>query len=608
MKHRKLSVRSSLTTLGVLVASMTLFAPGADAEQFDIVSCRAVNANVTECRIDRPNPKQPRTNYPQVAFRGGDAVTVHAGGCVQTGGRGQTWKSYTHPQGSDSGRLYSGTILIPGATPGDTLVRIGGWIDKRLPIPHNAPPSHLSLGYQDDGYGDNGYYSHDNGNNDQCKGVGAAWVTVTIEHNAAPTTQRESPLDLAWDLIDDNELPLNPKWGYQLAHNNQAPNVPQLCGLPNRSDFGLCSTQQPTRDTADGWNAFVCHTLDSVKEFFAGGSDMKLDHYNWFNSTYSGTLTWDSHSSDDDYNFYLLPDGGGGVTTANCDPKTGCQIGLEFDSDETIDHFNSNWWNTFHRAVDGNNTLAASMVHGKRAIVVGLVGLDCEHSCYTEIHPVQAMAIEVDPNPNDNHWAIFVRNAGDEGYCSQDEHFLETQSLTFRLPRKGANSVAEIAPTQFRSNNPAARMSNIHLVPNEGALVTFQLPPYSAHGLVDGELVLRWGVSAGAPQHPQPQPQLVAMKHTGDTRHELLTSKMTTQQRATFESFMKRKTNATVAPQSHPLQRFQISGPPPRTGKTPKQLYGHGHSANMDAKGKHHKAAVCAAYNKQIPGHPHACD
>ena len=34
------------------------------------------------------------------------------------------------------------------------------------------------LGYEDDGYGDNGYYSHDNGTGNQCLDVGDAWVTL----------------------------------------------------------------------------------------------------------------------------------------------------------------------------------------------------------------------------------------------------------------------------------------------------------------------------------------------------------------------------------------------------------------------------------------------
>ena len=37
-----------------------------------------------------------------------------------------------------------------------------------------------SVWREDDGYSDNGYYSHDDGTNNQCKGVDNAWVSLTI--------------------------------------------------------------------------------------------------------------------------------------------------------------------------------------------------------------------------------------------------------------------------------------------------------------------------------------------------------------------------------------------------------------------------------------------
>jgi hypothetical protein len=67
--------------------------------------------------IDEPNVVQPATEYKQIRFQPGDEVTISAGGCVQTGGSGKTWKSYTNPLGGDADHLYSGTIYIPGAMP-----------------------------------------------------------------------------------------------------------------------------------------------------------------------------------------------------------------------------------------------------------------------------------------------------------------------------------------------------------------------------------------------------------------------------------------------------------------------------------------------------------
>src|ERR1700761_737493 len=41
-------------------------------------------------------------------------VIVSAGGCVQTGGKGLTWKRYVDPQGANSDRFYHGIIGMPG--------------------------------------------------------------------------------------------------------------------------------------------------------------------------------------------------------------------------------------------------------------------------------------------------------------------------------------------------------------------------------------------------------------------------------------------------------------------------------------------------------------
>ena len=49
-------------------------------------------------------------------------------------------------------------------------------------LPAGEAVGTLWLVYQDDGYGDNGYYAHDNGTGDQCKNVGTAWVSLTVVH------------------------------------------------------------------------------------------------------------------------------------------------------------------------------------------------------------------------------------------------------------------------------------------------------------------------------------------------------------------------------------------------------------------------------------------
>ena len=41
---------------------------------------------------------------------------------------------------------------------------------------------YLRLGFEDDGYGDNGYWGRDDGTGDQCKNLGTSYVLITITH------------------------------------------------------------------------------------------------------------------------------------------------------------------------------------------------------------------------------------------------------------------------------------------------------------------------------------------------------------------------------------------------------------------------------------------
>jgi hypothetical protein len=125
------------------------------------------------CTVTEPVVTQRATTYPIVVHRG-DHVSVTAGGCVQTGGRGLTWKRYLDPQsGAD---LYHGLVDIPGVTGG--LQRIQGLADTRFEV---FGEGNITLGYEDNGYSDNGYYAHDDGTNGQCRGVGNAYVHVSID-------------------------------------------------------------------------------------------------------------------------------------------------------------------------------------------------------------------------------------------------------------------------------------------------------------------------------------------------------------------------------------------------------------------------------------------
>ena len=124
----------------------------------------------------------------------------------------------------------------------------------------------------------------------------------------------------------------------------------------------------------------------------------------------------------------LQPENGGGLTVNN---HTGV-IECEFDSDETIDNFQLAglpWWQAFKAAVDAdgcvgcfdligfsdqgpfpNGHFATQMMGGTNgvfAIVTGLMGLDCGHSCQSELHPVYALAMNVQPSTQSGSSRIF---------------------------------------------------------------------------------------------------------------------------------------------------------------------------------------------------------
>ena len=134
--------------------------------------CSRIEKSVS-CSVVEPVVTQWATTYP-IVVHWGDRVTVTASGCVQTGGHGLTWKRYLDPQSSKD--LYHGLIHIPGVTGG--LQRIQGLAGAWFQV---FGDGNIILGYEDDGYSDNGYYAHDDGTNGQCRGVDSARVYIRIE-------------------------------------------------------------------------------------------------------------------------------------------------------------------------------------------------------------------------------------------------------------------------------------------------------------------------------------------------------------------------------------------------------------------------------------------
>lgn len=275
-------------------------------------------------------------------------------------------------------------------------------------------------------------------------GVAAAVILVAVSGygHTAETAQSTRPLDLVSDRPDPNHVPLNPRWGYQTTigsfNSYQIADPRDLCNpiFSFRSyDVSPDCTSQPTLyDGPTSLHSVAC-------SFWRTGP--APGHSNWRPTTYTGRIYWGGHSNpvydDDDYSFDLATPNARGVFTGD-----GAQVHLEFSSDETIDNFLTKWWSDFHQAVDESDNAAESLVANHQAIATGLTGVDWVHQPGAESHPVWALAIQggygrtptgeiLDETGN---WSFFVRNWGDEGYCSHRQYFLDLHSApyTFHIP------------------------------------------------------------------------------------------------------------------------------------------------------------------------------
>jgi len=178
-------------------------------------------------------------------------------------------------------------------------------------------------------------------------------------------------------------------------------------------------------------------------------------HVNWAPATFVGKLEFQDVSADKDVDLQLQTiadriirfpgnkDFGkiGPILTKDSQGSAEYKnsLWLEFATYETTRNFQPPWKTIMFPI--GSKALKdlKKEYDNKTAIVTGLLDLDCVHECHTELHPVFAMAIrkksesEPDVASNDS-WAIFVRNAGNEGDCSLDEHYLDRNGYTFFLP------------------------------------------------------------------------------------------------------------------------------------------------------------------------------
>jgi len=616
--------------------------------------------SVTTCRIDQPvvtREAQLGRRYPEVTLRPGDLVTITAGGCVQTGGHGKTWKRYVNPSGPDSNRLYHGTVWIPGSSiPRGSTAQIRPWLNRPIPIPPGVvPPDNvLVLGYTDDDYSDNGYHDHDDGTEDQCRrnrDGGPAWVVVKIEHDKIPPIRVPAPFDIVADMVDANGLPLNPKWGWEANPASRKPpfsngkqfatdphpDAAQVCDgfryvNPDDSGGGIrlgtppCTTQIGPNDidVPGGINDRLC-------KLFGPGPGILSGHVNWWPATITGVIRWaghitgiqvdgnlHEHHGDDDYGFYLFPSNNSLMTLHRSD-----FIEAEMDSDETVDHFGSQWWNSFHAAVDSwspewdnANPLApaSQMINWKEAMITGLVNIDQEHG-HSELHPIYALAIRLNKDANDDRWAIFARNWGNQGFCSQDQHYWNVSSVSIFIPEPvPASDYALLDQDLFANKSVTVQHGK---VPG-GIVIKFDLGAPENRAMVDGSLRIRWVPltgAAGTMARPalmfgpsQPSARMMAVVPKREEGSFGLLKGLAPDKIAMAQQQLKKP---PAVKNTFKIQALRVVLPPGMTPQAVARIAPPRMRAVRDTaraeKLRHQLQVLCAAHNNNIPGLPRAC-
>jgi hypothetical protein len=313
---------------------------------------------------------------------------------------------------------------------------------------------------------------------------------------------------------DENGLMLNPAWQYQVANNGSLPDICQLCPCDNND--------------AGAWNSAPNCTNNKIRNnrtenFFTwSGRDCSIGHMNYFPVTYEGQLYFEEHSpsafDDDDYTFDVTrPD-----NALYCTRRNG-QLHAEFNSDETVDNWDNTqtWWNDFHHnVVDQDQNAARAKLYNKESIIIGLLGLDLGHgSVFAELHPIYAMFFRENDqtNINDDVWHFFVRNSGDEGYCSNYEEYLDLTKITIKIPSHFDNLNCSLSPDTkiYCSSDDLAAGTVGYQTTDSGMFISFTLKKPEDRSWYVGDLHIQW--------IPNPKKPPVIMTKVIDTKFKYFT-------------------------------------------------------------------------------------
>lgn len=339
------------------------------------------------------------------------------------------------------------------------------------------------------------------------------------------------PMDLYWDKCDTNGLPLSPIFWQQKGQPiEKSPNPTALC--QGFLEPHLCTSQPFTLNLPtgrSGLGAIIHGTCGTASRSLPG-------HVNYLlSATMTGTLFFLDYGVDDDFTLALVTDEPVTMTQGNLKKLNDGRpaIFVEAKRNETFARYSTKYWNDVRDAfrVDMDNKevghlpYVAETFDGRRAIVTGLLGLDCEHQgCAVELHPIYALAMRTSTGESngDESWTFFARNVGTEGWCASSYPVqLETDRIEIQIPApRGFFGVHLVDEDSAVRPSRADLTWNVVNGPNgTSALIVASLPLPAVQGeggdYVEGVIRLRWDRAPDAGIAAPPAPALArAGRHT----------------------------------------------------------------------------------------------
>ena len=445
-----------------------------------------------------------------------------------------------------------------------------------------------------------------------------SWQVVP---NAPSIDPPQKDFTLVWDKdkVDANGSPLDPYWGLEKIQNELPPREGGSHPWPCELDpYAAHCTENPTpvQDLPQFPNSLIC-AVGNLQGKIHG-------HADWVVASQQGCVNWENQSFDGDYNFRLFPANRlRSFLTKNND----LFIGLEFDYYESIVNARLPFWQELRTEVQRENDDQRShdpeirkILHPSeptvdpRAVVLGLFGVDCEHGCKSEVHPVLGFAIETNPDPNDDTWVLFVRNWGDQGYCSRYRHLVDFPNnqvsiLLFDDPGSDSPTVIPEKTRMFASEGSGMTFPALRYWQGHGPVLTFDFPPpEQKQVMAEVEIHYRWN-KFQAPSCKPSSPALamhaaVAAPETAEDYLAQLHRKLRSEKPETMKAMLMAKEKPVFTmvevskPSALPVEAFT---PPVRTTKkAPKAV-----TLPKDIRKSHRDVAdiqkLCEANGNHLP-------